>query len=142
MQSSEIMHNVDVVDRCMHSVMDVDHDNWNQEVLEADVLVIVDFWHEHCPWCKKLEPVFVDVSEEYKDRVRFARLNVLENPKNQELTINYGIMGTPTLAFFCDGRIVGTVTGFQPKDRLRELVEDMIEKHRECVDKSTEIMTS
>ena len=51
-------------------------------------------------------------------------------------------MGTPTLAFFCDGRIVGTVTGFQPKDRLRELLEDMIGKHRECVDKSTEIMTS
>ncbi len=126
----------------MDSVIEVNYENWKREVLENDVLVIVDFWHKHCPWCKRLEPVFIDVSEEYKDRVKFTKIDVLENPKNQELTLNYGIMGTPTLAFFCEGRIVKTVTGFQSKDRLREMVEDMIEKHQECLDKSTEIKTS
>ncbi len=48
-------------------------------------------------------------------------------------------MGTPTLIFFCDGRAVGTTVGFQPKQRLKQLVDDMIQKHQECIEKSTEL---
>jgi thioredoxin-like negative regulator of GroEL len=48
-------------------------------------------------------------------------------------------MGTPTLIFFCEGRPVETIAGFQPKDRLIQLVDDMIDKHRECIEQSTEL---
>jgi thioredoxin 1 len=126
----------------MHSVLDVNADSWEKEILQSDTLVVVDFWHERCPWCKRLEPIYSEVSEEYKSKVKFAKLNVLENQENQRIAAKYGIMGTPTLVFFCDGRTVETVAGFQPKERLKQLVEDVIGKHRECIEKSTVLKTS
>lgn len=73
--------------------------------------------------------------------MKFAKINVLSSHENQHVAVEYGVMGTPTLIFFCDGRPVGTAVGFQPKERLKQLVDDMIEKYRECIDKSTELKT-
>ena len=126
----------------MHSVLDVNADDWKREVLQSNTLVIVDFWHEQCPWCKSLNPIYSEVSEEYEGKVKFVKLNALASHENQHLAVQYGIMGTPTLVFFCDGRPVETVTGFQPKERLKQLVDDVIDKHRECIEKSTELKVS
>ena len=126
----------------MHSVLDVDSEDWEREILQSDTLVVVDFWHEQCPWCKTLNPIYSEVSEEYKGKVKFAKINVLKSHENQHVAIKYGVMGTPTLVFFCDGRPVETAVGFQPKERLRQLVDDVISKHRECVKKSTELKVS
>lgn len=122
----------------MPSVLDVSADDWEREVLRSDTLVVVDFWHDQCPWCKRLNPIYSEVSEEYRNKVKFAKLNVLESRENQQIAVKYGIMGTPTLVFFCDGRPIETVAGFQPRERLKQLVDDVIDKHRECVEKSTE----
>ncbi|UCE15440.1 MAG: thioredoxin fold domain-containing protein [Candidatus Bathyarchaeota archaeon] len=121
----------------MHSVSDVNADNWEKEVLQADTLVVVDFWHDQCPWCKRLEPIYSEVSEEYRGKVKFSKLNVLTSSENQQVAVKYGVMGTPTLVFFCDGRPIETVVGFQPKERLKQLVDDVIDKHRDCIEKST-----
>ncbi len=123
----------------MQSVLDVNADDWEREILQSDTLVVVDFWHEQCPWCKRLEPIYSEVSEEYGNKVKFARFNVLESDENRQIAVEYGIMGTPTLVFFCDSRPVETAAGFQPKERLKQLVDDMIDKHRECIEKSTEL---
>jgi len=121
----------------MPSVLDVNADSWEKEILQSDTLVIVDFWHEQCPWCKRLNPIYSDVSEEYKGKVKFSKLNVLVSPENQQIAVKYGVMGSPTLVFFCDGRPIESVVGFQPKERLKQLVDDVIDKHRECIEKST-----
>jgi len=126
----------------MHSVLDVDADTWEREILRSETLVVVDFWHEKCPWCKRLDPIYSEVSEEYKNKVKFAKLNVLKSHENQHIALKYGIMGTPTLIFFCDGRPIEAVAGFQPKERLKQLVDDMIDKHREGIEKSTELKIS
>lgn len=121
----------------MSSVLDVNANDWEKEILKPDTLVVVDFWHKNCLWCLRLDPIYNEVSEEYKGRVIFAKLNVLESHDNQHIAIKYGIMSTPTLVFFCKGIPVETVVGFQPKDRLKQLVDEMTEKHQECVEKST-----
>ncbi len=126
----------------MHSVLDVNADNWEKEILQSDTLVVVDFWHKQCPWCLRLNPIYSEVSEEYKNKVKFAKLNVLATHENQQIAVKYGIMGTPTLVFFCDGRSVETVTGFRPKEALKQLVDDVIGKHRECIEESTELKTN
>ena len=126
----------------MHSVLDVNADSWEREILQSDTLTVVDFWHEQCPWCIRLDPIYSEVSEEYKNKVKFAKLNVLKSHENQRIAVKYGIMSTPTLVFFCDGRPVETVAGFQPTERLKQLVDDVIDKHRECIEKSTELKTS
>ena len=112
----------------MHSVIDVDADSWEREVLQSDSLVVVDFWHERCPWCIRLDPVYKEVSGEYENKVKFVKLNVLESHENQHIAVKNGIMGTPTLVFFCDGRPVEMVAGFQPKERLKQLMDDMFNR--------------
>jgi thioredoxin 1 len=121
------------------SVIDVDSDSWEKEILKSNKLVLVDFWHERCPWCKRLDPIFSEVAGEYGDKVKFAKLNVLLNQNNNHLAAENGVMGTPTLIFYCEGRQVGTLVGFQPKDRLKQQVENMLEKNKQCLSQSTKL---
>lgn len=123
----------------MSSVLEVRGEDWEKEVLKHDTLVVVDFWHEQCVWCVRLDPVYAEASMEYGKRVRFAKLNVFESDTNRQIAINYGIMSTPTLVFFCEGRPIGAAMGFQTKDQLKKLVDDMIQKHPQCVKQSTKI---
>jgi thioredoxin 1 len=125
----------------MGTVLEVNADNWEQEVLKSDILTIVDFWHDRCPWCLQLNPVYDEVSEEYKGKVKFVKLNVLETPANREIAMHHGIMSTPTLTFFCEGRPVSQTLGFMPKEHLKKLVDNVLQKHRECIEHSTKLQS-
>ena len=121
------------------SVIEVNANTWEKEVLQSKTLVLVDFWHERCIWCTRLAPIFEEVAEEYKDQVKFATLNVLSSSENQQIGFENGVMGTPTIVFFCEGRSVGTAVGFQPKERLQQLVQDLLTNHKECISQSTQL---
>jgi len=121
----------------MNDVLDVNAYEWESKVLKSGVLVAVEFWHEHCTWCIRMEPIYDELSKEYRGKVKFAKLNVFESDENKHVALQYGVMSTPTLIFFCGGRPVQTVVGFQPKDRLKQLVDDAIDEHRDCLEKST-----
>ena len=125
----------------MGNVLEVNASNWEQEVLKSDVLTVVDFWHHRCPWCLRLNPIFDEVAGEYKGKIKFVKLNVLEAPVNREIAIRHGIMSTPTLTFFCEGRPVGQALGSMSKENLKKLIDDMLQKHRECINQSTELKT-
>ena len=123
----------------MKSVLDVNANNWEQEVLQSDILTVVDFWHDRCPWCLRLNPIIDEVAKEYEGKIKFVKLNVLKVSSNREMAIHYGIMSTPTLLFFCEGRPVGQALGFMPKENLKELLDDTVAKHKECIKHSTEL---
>ncbi len=125
----------------MDSTMDINANSWEKEVLKSEILVAVDFWHDHCPWCLMLDPIYNEVSNEFEKKAKFVKFNVLQSTENQQIAVKYGVMGTPTIIFFCDGRPVESVAGFQQKERLVELVEDVLSKHRECIEKSTILKT-
>ena len=125
----------------MKSVLDVNANNWEQEVLQSDILTVVDFWHDRCPWCLRLNPIIDEVAKEYEGKIQFVKLNALKIPANRDIAIHYGIMSTPTLLFFCEGRPVGQALGFMPKENLKGLLDDMFAKHRECIKHSTELKT-
>ncbi|MDH5449546.1 MAG: thioredoxin [Candidatus Bathyarchaeota archaeon] len=118
-------------------IVETNATNWKEEVLKSKELVVVEFWHPQCPYCKMLEPVYTELSREYVSRLKFAKFNVLQNQENQELAATYGIMGTPTLKFFCQGRPVQDIVGVLTRDYLRQGIEYAIKKHRECAEKST-----
>ena len=120
-------------------VSDVDANRWDVEVLESNLLTVADFWHKFCPWCIRLDPVFREVAEKYRGKAKFVKLNVLENQQNREIAIRYGIMSTPTLVFFCKGRPVGQYVGFRSKESLEKIVDELMEKHKECIKQSTEL---
>jgi len=125
--------------------MNVTAEIWEKEVLESEIPVIVDFWHERCSWCLELNPILEAVSTEYTGQAKFVKLNVLENRENRQVAIQYGVMSTPTygvmstftMKFFCKGRTVGEIVGYRPKNQLREEVEKILHQHKECLEKST-----
>jgi len=111
--------------------------NWKDAVLGSKDLVVVEFWHPECSNCKMLEPIYIELSKEYASKLKFAKFNVLESQENQELAAKYGVMGTPTLKFFCQGRPVQDIVGMLAKGYMRQALEFAIKKHRECAEKST-----
>jgi len=121
------------------TVIEVNSEDWEKVILNADSMVIVDFWHHHCSWCIRLNPILEEVSNEYENKVAFAKINVLETPENQQIAIKYGVMATPTLIFFCDKRPMESTLGFQSKESLKNKIEELLMKHRECLEKSTEL---
>jgi thioredoxin 1 len=101
----------------VHVVGDAD---WNVEVLQASELVLVDFWAEWCPPCRKLSPVIDALADEYAGRVKVVKLNVDESP---EVAGRYSIFSIPTLLLFKDGEVVEQLVGFRPKDDLKTVLD-------------------
>lgn len=124
----------------MGSVLDVDAGNWRDQVILSKDLVLVEFWHQACPWCRILEPIFAELSEEYKGKVKFARLNILESTENKLIAATNGVLGTPTLVFYCEGRPLGSAVGFIGRDSLKQAIEQMLIRHRQCIEQSSSLV--
>lgn len=123
----------------MDDKLEVNANDWEKRVLNSDILTLVDFWHERCPWCVRLNPILDEVSEEYKDKINFFRMNVIKKSENRDIAQRYGVMGTPTLVFFCSGRSVGQEVGFMTKEQLEKALDDMLKKQTDCLKQSTEL---
>jgi thioredoxin 1 len=93
---------------------------FDREVLQADGLVLVDFWAAWCPPCRRLAPTIDALATEYDGRVTVAKVDIDESP---ELAQRYGIQSIPTLILFRDGRAVDKRLGALPKEELRGFVD-------------------
>jgi len=91
--------------------------SFQKDVLEAAQPVLVDFTATWCGPCKLLEPEVKKLAQEWGAKVKVLKLDVDNSP---DLTIQYQVMGVPTLMLFVEGEPVERVTGFQPKDRLAQ----------------------
>lgn len=98
-------------------VTDADFDT---QVLSSKLPVFVDFWATWCGPCKLAGPVIEELSEEYKDQMSFAKLDVDENPMQSQ---KYGIMSIPTVIVFKDGKEIARQSGFAGKDNFVELIK-------------------
>jgi len=85
------------------------------EVLKSTLPVIVDFTAIWCGPCKMLEPVVMQLSQEWDGKVKIVKLDVDDN---SNLAVQYGVMGVPTLILFVNGNPVQRLSGYQPKDRI------------------------
>ena len=121
------------------NAIDANAGNWKNEVLRSSALTVVYFWHDRCQWCARLNPIFDQATEEYAGKIKFVKLNVLENPANQELASEQGVMGTPTLMFFCQGRALGQTVSFLPKEELDGVLQGMLERYKRCLAQSSDI---
>lgn len=101
------------------SVITVTEDTFDEEVLNSDKKVVVDFYADWCGPCKQMEPIFEKVASETKD-VKFVRLNV---DYAQELSLKYGAYSIPFLVVFENGEVVETNTGLINESTLKELIK-------------------
>ena len=95
--------------------IDVTEATFEQEVLQSDKPVIVDFWAEWCGPCHAVAPVLDKIVEERPDEVKLVKINLDEE---QDLSMRYGVMSIPTMILFKDGEPAAAAVGAQPKTML------------------------
>lgn len=102
------------------SVVHLNDTNFNSEVVDSKETVLVDFWAEWCGPCKRIAPVVEEVAQEYKGKIKVAKVNVDEG---RSTASNFGIMSIPTLMLFKNGTIVNQVVGVVSKSEIVSMIE-------------------
>ena len=97
--------------------------NFKEEVLEASIPVLADFWAEWCVPCKMVGPVLEKIAEEYQDKVKVAKINVDEVG---DLASEYNIVSIPTLLLFHNGEIVKQQVGAVPRKIIDQMIAEYI----------------
>ena len=103
----------------MTDIIKVSVESFQNEVLDSNQLVLVDFTAEWCGPCKILDPVIEELAKEWDGKIKVAKLDVDANP---DLAMQYQVMGIPTLMLFLNGEPIERVTGYQPKERLQKKI--------------------
>lgn len=91
--------------------------SFKQEVIEAQGVILVDFWAPWCGPCMMMGPIIDDLAEEFRGKIKFGKINVDENPDTASA---YEIMSIPSIKIFKNGKILAEFAGVQSKEVLRE----------------------
>ncbi len=95
-------------------------DKFQEEVLEADKAVLVDYWAEWCGPCKMIAPILDEIATEYQDKLKVCKLDI---DANQATPPKYGIRGIPTLMLFKNGEVEATKVGAMSKSQLAAFLD-------------------
>lgn len=97
--------------------------NFGDEVLKAEMPVVVDFWAEWCMPCRMVGPIIEELAKEYEGKVKVGKMNVDEN---SQVPGNFGIMSIPSILIFKNGQPVKTIVGAQPKDNFKKEIDSVL----------------
>lgn len=98
-------------------------DEFESEVINSNLPVLVDFWAEWCGPCRMLTPILEQLSEEMKDKVKIVKMNIDDNP---ETPSKFGVRGIPTMILFKDGKQLAVKVGVQPKNTLQDWINTTV----------------
>jgi thioredoxin 1 len=101
-------------------IKEVNDNNFNEEIANSDSIVVVDFWAPWCGPCKMLTPVMEELATEMGKQVKFAKVNVDENPM---ISSKYRIASIPTVMVFNKDTVKDTMVGFRPKADIKKIIQ-------------------
>jgi thioredoxin 1 len=104
-------------------VSEVNDANFEQEVLQSEQPVLVDFWAAWCGPCKALAPIVDEVATEYSGRLKVMKMDV---DRNSATPMRYGIRGIPALLLFKGGKVADQIVGYVPKDTISKSVSKLV----------------
>jgi thioredoxin 1 len=105
------------------NVVELTDANWESEVSNSPVPVLVDFWAPWCGPCRIIAPIVEKLASEFNGQVKVGKLNTDDNPG---VSMRYGIRAIPTIMMFKGGEVVDTRVGVQPEDSLRKMIKNNI----------------
>tara|TARA_B100002051_G_C16724805_1_gene634671 strand:- start:1563 stop:1883 length:321 start_codon:yes stop_codon:yes gene_type:complete len=94
---------------------------FDEQVIRSSVPVVIDFWAEWCGPCKQIGPTLEELSEEYGEKIKIAKINVDENPDSPS---KLGVRGIPALFIFKNGEMVSSKIGVAPKTDLKNWIDE------------------
>jgi thioredoxin 1 len=109
-------------------VIDVNEENFEEEIVYSDVPVVVDFWAKWCKPCLAFAPTLKKLSKKYKDQIRFLKCDVA---KNKALTDLFNVKSIPTLLFFHEGELQDRMIGNYDTEKLEEKLRNLMKKCQE-----------
>ncbi len=101
----------------------LDKANFNEEVLAAEIPVLVDFWAPWCGPCRMIGPIIDELADDYQGKVKIGKVNVDDNP---DLAASFSISSIPTLVLFKDGKEIQKIIGVTPKPQLKTILDSLI----------------
>jgi thioredoxin 1 len=105
------------------TVAEVTDSNFQAEVIESEVPVLVDFWAPWCGPCRMVAPVVEEIAQERGDQLKVVKLNIDEN---QDTAVQFNVLSIPTLMLFRNGEVAKTVVGAYPKRKLEAELEPVL----------------
>ena len=108
----------------MSAAMEFTKDNFQGEVIDADVPVLVDFWATWCGPCRAVAPIVDELAGEYEGKLKVGKVDV---DAEQQLAADFGVRSIPTLLIFKDGKMAEQIVGAVPKSQLVEKLQGVME---------------
>ena len=102
------------------AILEITKDNFEQEVLQADKPVLLDFWASWCGPCRMMAPIVDEIAAEAGDAIVVGKVNVDDE---EDLAVRYGVSSIPTLMVFKNGAVAGTKVGVRPKEDILSMLD-------------------
>ena len=103
-------------------VLEFTDGNFDSDVVQSDIPVLVDFWAEWCQPCKALTPTIEELAAEYKGKVKIGKVDTDSNP---EVPVKYGVSAIPTIMLFQGGEVVKKFVGLTSKDQFQAVLNEL-----------------
>ena len=105
------------------NVIEITDSSFDTEVTQSDIPVLVDFWAEWCGPCRMIAPTIEELADEYKDKVKFGKI---DTDKNREVPVKFDIQAIPTIILFNKGEIAHKFVGLTSKDDFKTELDALV----------------